>query len=100
MNDAAANAGSALRCLTIDVEDYYQIESAHGVIPKSAWDRWPARVERNMDLLLELFAKHQRRGTFFVLGHIARKHPMLVRRIVQAGHEIASHGTMHDRLHR
>ncbi len=89
-----------LRCLSIDVEDYYQIESAYHVIPKSDWDHWPARVERNTDLLLELFARHGRKGTFFVLGSMARKHPTLVRRIVAGGHEIASHGTMHDRLHR
>lgn len=88
------------RCLTIDVEEYFHIEAAHGRIQRSAWDDWPSRVQRNIDLLLHLFDRHNCRATFFILGDVARRTPALAPRIAAAGHEIASHGTGHDRLHR
>src|SRR5688572_9968681 len=93
-------AAGPLRCLSIDVEEYYHIEAAHGRVAREQWGDWPSRVERNMDLLLELFAKHGHLGTFFILGDVARRRPTLAKRVADAGHEVASHGTGHDRLHR
>lgn len=100
-----AEAGPAVshgaqRCLSVDVEEYFHIEAAYRTIPRADWDQWPSRVEASVDLLLDLFARHGRPATFFILGHVAKRHPAMVRRIAQAGHEIASHGTGHDRLHR
>ena len=89
-----------LRSATIDVEEYFHIEAGHGVIDKATWDDWPSRVEAGVDLLLRLYAEAGRVGTFFVLGRVAERHPAMVRRIAEAGHEIASHGYHHDRLHR
>ncbi len=54
-----------------------------------------SRVCRNTDRLLDLLAEHGVRGTFFVLGWVAERHPALVARIASAGHEIASHGYGH-----
>ncbi len=93
------NVGS-LRCVSIDVEEYFHIEAAHGVVDRGEWGQWPSRVEKNVDLLLSLFDRYGRRGTFFVLGDVAQRHPRLAARIAQAGHEVASHGTGHDRIHR
>lgn len=89
-----------LRCLTIDVEEYFHIEAAHETVSRAQWDQLPWRVEENVDRILSLLDQHKRRGTFFVLGWVARRHPAIARRIVCSGHEIASHGTNHDRLHR
>lgn len=89
-----------LRSISIDVEEYFHIEAAHSVIGQADWCRWPTRVERNIDLLLSLFDRHGQHGTFFILGHVAQRHPRLSRRIADAGHEVASHGSGHDRLHR
>jgi polysaccharide deacetylase family protein (PEP-CTERM system associated) len=89
-----------LHCVSIDVEEYFHIEAAHGTISKQQWDDWPSRDERNTDLLLDLFHRRNQHGTFFILGHVAKRHPKLIKRIADAGHEIASHGSMHDRLHR
>ncbi|MEX2216424.1 MAG: XrtA system polysaccharide deacetylase [Phycisphaeraceae bacterium] len=91
---------SPLHCVSIDVEEYFHIEAAYSRVPREQWDNWPSRVERNIDLLLTLFDRHNQRGTFFILGHVAQRHRAMVRRIAEAGHEIASHGSMHDRLHR
>lgn len=99
MSDGIENV-LPLRCLSVDVEDYYHIEAAYGRVDRRDWRKYPSRVERNTDLLLELFARHDRKATFFILGDVARHHTTLARRIASAGHEIASHGHNHDRLHR
>ncbi len=91
---------SPIRCVSIDVEEYFQIEAAHGAIGRERWGDWPSRVRRNMDLLLEMFDRTGCRATFFFLGCVAERHPDLARRCVDMGHEVASHGSMHDRLHR
>lgn len=96
----AVDPAVSLRSVTIDVEEYFHIEAAHGSIDKQSWNDWPSRVERNIDLLLGLFDRHNQRGTFFILGDVARRQPRLAPLIAAAGHEIASHGTGHDRLHR
>ena len=48
------------------------------------------------DRLLDLLDRAGIRATFFVLGYVAERHPQLIERIAQAGHEIGSHGHMHD----
>lgn len=91
---------SPIRCISIDVEEYFQIEAAHHAVGQQRWDDWPSRVQRNMDLLLDLFDRTACHATFFFLGSIAKRHPDLARRCADLGHEVASHGSMHDRLHR
>lgn len=81
--------------LSVDVEDYYQVQAFAGRISRDDWSRYPSRVERNVDRLLDLFDETQARGTFFVLGWIAQRHPELVRRIAKRGHEVGSHGITH-----
>ena len=83
--------------MTIDVEDYFQVSAFEKHIPKSSWDELPCRVERNLDVILELMVDHGARGTFFTLGWIAARYPAIVRRIVAEGHELASHGFSHGR---
>lgn len=91
MTDGITNA------LTVDVEDYFQVSAFEGHIARADWDRIPHRVERNTERLLALFAEHDTRATFFVLGWIAQRHPRLVQRIAESGHEVASHGWGHIR---
>src|SRR5690606_32605804 len=59
-----------------------------------------SRVERSVDDLLMLFDRHGTRGTFFVLGEVARRHSRMVRRILALGHEVASHGDAHESVSR
>lgn len=88
------------RCVTIDVEEYYHIEAAHGRVDSAQWWDWPSRISLQIDKLLELFGTLDIRATFFVLGDVARRTPQVVQLIANAGHEIASHGCNHARLHR
>jgi polysaccharide deacetylase family protein (PEP-CTERM system associated) len=90
----------AQNALTVDVEDYFQVEAFAGIIDRGAWDSLPRRVVRNTDRLLDLLAETGTQGTFFTLGWVAERHPGLVRRIVAEGHELASHGADHHRVDR
>jgi polysaccharide deacetylase family protein (PEP-CTERM system associated) len=83
--------------MTVDVEDYFQVQALAGCIPRATWDAIPARVEANTDAILELFDAAGVHATFFTLGWIAQRHPEVVRRIVAGGHELASHGWDHTR---
>lgn len=93
-------ANSKLRnALTVDVEEYFQVAAFERTIPREQWDATESRVEFNTDRVLDLLAARGVKGTFFVLGWIAERHPSMVRRIVADGHEVASHGYDHTRLH-
>jgi len=93
------DAASPRNALTVDVEEYFQVAAFERTIPRAAWDTSESRVEYNTGRVLDLFAARGLRATFFVLGWIAERHPALVRRIVAGGHELASHGYDHTRVH-
>jgi len=94
---APAPAPPITNALTIDVEDYFQVSAFAPYIRRADWDRRECRVERNVDRILELLSARGVSATFFTLGWIAERHPALVRRIVDGGHELASHGHGHER---
>lgn len=83
--------------MTIDVEDYFQVSAFTSHVSKAQWGARECRVERNVDRILEMLARHDIHATFFTLGWVAERYPGLVRRIVAGGHELASHGFGHDR---
>jgi polysaccharide deacetylase family protein (PEP-CTERM system associated) len=86
--------------MTIDVEDYFQVEAFASTIDRSDWESMPRRVERNTERLLQILAERGVEATFFILGWVAERHPQLVRRVVAEGHELASHGAGHLRVDR
>jgi polysaccharide deacetylase family protein (PEP-CTERM system associated) len=84
--------------MSVDVEDWFQVQAFADVIPRDEWEYLPCRVEPNTDAILEQFAASGIRATFFTLGWVAERYPALVRRIVAGGHELASHGHGHERV--
>lgn len=86
--------------LSVDVEDWFQVGAFEGVIDRASWDSLDSRVERNCDLILEMFDRADVKATFFTLGWVASRHGALLRRIVERGHELASHGWDHERVFR
>ncbi|MEP6702205.1 MAG: XrtA system polysaccharide deacetylase, partial [Betaproteobacteria bacterium] len=84
--------------LTIDVEDYFQVSAFAGHIDRANWDTFECRVERNVDTILGILDESGVHATWFTLGWIAERYPALVRRIVDQGHELASHGYDHRRV--
>ena len=81
--------------MSVDVEDYFQVEAFAGSISRSDWERFPTRVEANTHRILDLFDEHGARGTFFLVGWVAERFPSLVREIVARGHEPACHSYWH-----
>ncbi|MEZ5695030.1 MAG: DUF3473 domain-containing protein [Sphingomonadaceae bacterium] len=84
--------------LSVDVEDWFQVGAFENVIERSNWDGLSCRVERNTDLILEMFAEADVKATFFTLGWVAERYGPMMRRIAEQGHEIASHGYDHARV--
>lgn len=121
---AGQGNGSQQLLLTIDVEDWFQVENFRQIIHPSSWPSFESRVERNTCRLLEMFSETQMpvsmnyersfdfqnnyplpyprsplpgvKATFFILGWVAKRMPRLVREIHSLGHEVASHGFNHE----
>ncbi len=84
--------------MSVDVEDYFQVGAFENRIDRRDWPDLESRVERNTYDVLDLFDENFVKATFFVLGWVAERHPVLVRDIVGRGHELASHGMAHHRV--
>jgi len=87
-----------VNALSVDVEDWFQVGAFEKVIDRADWDSLEHRVEANTDKVLALFDDAGVHATFFTLGWVAERYPALMRRIVEGGHEIASHGWDHQRV--
>lgn len=96
---AVATEGVITNAMTVDVEDYFQVSAFENSVRREDWSSYPLRVGRNVEVILTLFADCGVRATFFILGWVAERQPEIVKRIAAAGHEIASHGYAHQRVH-
>jgi len=84
-----------LNALTIDVEDYFQVTAFEHAVDRHNWTTMETRIERNCETILSILEDYKVKATFFVLGWIAERYPILIRTIFNEGHEIASHGFDH-----
>lgn len=84
--------------LTVNVEDYFQVGVFRKFISTDNWYRFEPRLKQNIQNVLDLLERHNTKATFFVLGWTAEKDPALVRSLVDAGHEVASRGFLHQPL--
>lgn len=84
--------------LSVDVEDYFQVEAFADEIPRNTWEDWPSRVVKNTRRILNLFEQHGAKGTFFFVGWVAKRFPGLVREVQAQGHELACHSYWHRRV--
>ena len=87
-----------LNALSVDIEDWFHVGAFEKTIRREDWDGLQCRVEGNTDAVLDLFAAADVKATFFTLGWVASRYPALMRRITDAGHEVASHGWDHIRV--
>ncbi|MEZ5837827.1 MAG: DUF3473 domain-containing protein [Geminicoccaceae bacterium] len=85
--------------MSIDVEEFFQVWALRCHYARDDWDRLPSRVVASTGRLLDLMEETSTKATFFTLGWVAERHPGLVRRIVEDGHELASHGYDHKLVH-
>lgn len=91
-------ARSMLNALSIDVEDYFHVEAFAAQVSPDDWRNFELRVPQNIDIILDILARHEVKATFFVLGWIAEQMPGLVRQIAEASHEIGCHGYAHRHI--
>jgi polysaccharide deacetylase family protein (PEP-CTERM system associated) len=89
-----------MNALTIDVEDYFHVTAFASDLDRERWSSLECRVENNTLRMLDLFAQHKVRATFFVLGWVAERYPDLVKRLHAGGHEIACHGLTHELVYK
>ncbi|HRX83583.1 MAG TPA: DUF3473 domain-containing protein [Phycisphaerae bacterium] len=81
-----------MHALTVDLEDYRAIVARDYFGQETAPD---PIVCANTARLLQLFADHDVRATFFTLGDVAETYPQLISDIAAAGHELGVHGHHH-----
>jgi polysaccharide deacetylase family protein (PEP-CTERM system associated) len=81
--------------LSVDVEDYFQVEAFSDIVKRESWGNYACRVENNTRRVLDLLDECGCRATFFFLGWVAAKFPALVAEIVHRGHEPAVHSYWH-----
>ena len=87
-----------INALSVDVEDYFQVSAFEKTINRENWDQLDHRVASNIDRILSIFDQENARATFFVLGWVAERYPDIVKKIIDNGHELASHGYGHQRV--
>ena len=90
---------SIVNAMSVDVEEHFQVGAFERVIRREDWSAHASRVETNTRASLDMFEAHGVFATFFTLGWVAERSPALIQEIVSRGHEIASHGYQHDRVH-
>ena len=89
-------ATEIVNAISVDVEESFQVSAFASTIDEGDWEAYESRVEYCVDRLLDLFAAHDARCTFFTLGWVAERHKSMIRKIVDGGHELASHGKIGD----
>ena len=97
---ASIQHASMVNALSVDVEDYFHVEAFSSQISPGSWHTYAPRIERNVNLILEILERHRSTATFFVLGWVAETFPALVRKIADSGHEIGCHGHSHQHIRR
>jgi polysaccharide deacetylase family protein (PEP-CTERM system associated) len=100
MNAHGPHAAASEAVLSFDVEEHFRIEAAAGLpIDAPLKDHYGGRLESATHWLLEQLDRFGIKATFFVIGEVAASRPALIRAIQAAGHEVASHGWDHRRVH-
>lgn len=88
-----------MNALTVDVEDYFQVNAFARHVRQDQWDAFPLRVDDNTRRILDLLDTFSIKATFFILGWVAERLPELVREIHRRGHEVACHGYGHELIY-
>jgi polysaccharide deacetylase family protein (PEP-CTERM system associated) len=91
----ARSSPGPVHTLTVDVEEYFQVQAFVDRVPPETWDTLPSRVVQSTRRVLDLFDRYGARGTFFFVGWVAARYPSLVREVQARGHELACHSYWH-----
>lgn len=89
-----------INAISIDLEDYFQVEAFASRINYADWDKYPCRIEQNTKKILDILDNYSVKATFFCLGWIGERYPKLIKNIAQKGHEVAAHGYVHNPVYK
>lgn len=85
-----------MRVLTFDIEEWFHILDNTSTRTETEWARYEARIQKNCERILGILSDTGVRATFFCLGWIAERYPVVVRAIAERGYELASHSYRHQ----
>jgi peptidoglycan-N-acetylglucosamine deacetylase len=89
-----------LHAFCIDLEEWFHICGVSTAYDDpNTWDTALPFVESDTQVILDLLAEAGVHATFLTVGWIAQKYPMLIEKIVNAGHEIGCHTYYHRLLY-
>lgn len=86
-----------MNILSFDIEEWFHCDF---ITEDQQWDKFEVRIHKNTDRILDSMDKYDKKGTFFILGWIAKQYPEVVHKIQQQGHEIGCHSMWHELVHR
>lgn len=86
-----------MKILSFDIEEWFHCDF---ITEDQKWDKFEVRIHKNTDRILDSMQKYNRKGTFFILGWIAKEYPEVVKKIQEQGHEIGCHSMRHELVHR
>jgi polysaccharide deacetylase family protein (PEP-CTERM system associated) len=92
----SVDSSPAINTLSVDVEEYFHAANLATVAPPKAWRTLPHRADIATRQIIELFERCNIQATFFILGYVAQRFPVIVKELAARGHEIASHGYAHQ----
>ena len=95
---ASPSGGGIVNALSFDIEDWFHLVEIPAVANTDDWESFPSIVEHRTDEILRICDEHDAKATFYFLGWIAERYPQLVRRTVEAGHEIGTHSYWHRKV--
>jgi polysaccharide deacetylase family protein (PEP-CTERM system associated) len=85
-----------MNILAFDIEDWFHIMDHPSTRNEAQWSNFESRLEGNVERILEMLIMRRQKAVFFCLGWIAAKFPYVIRKISDAGYEVASHSYAHQ----
>lgn len=87
-----------MKLLSIDVEEWFHILNYPQCNPEVNWHLYPTRLEDEISRITDTLQSRNIKATFFCLGWVASKYPKLIQKLEKEGHQIGSHGYMHEKI--
>ena len=84
-----------MNILTIDVEEWYHLLDYDATRTETEWGQYEVRIYENVDRILDILDRTNTKGTFFVIGWIAKTYPDVVRKIAEK-YQIGCHTMNHQ----
>lgn len=82
--------------LTFDIEDWFHLLDHPDTADSDRWDEFPSRLQLGVERILTMLDDEKVKATFFCLGWVAEKYPLIIKEISDNGHQIGCHSYYHQ----